>query len=217
MKCFVMRGSTCSLVVLSSLLSWILISFSSIGLFILSVEDTPLGVFILCGVFLVMILVSGIIMFCKEMYSYFSKVIIDEEVIAWVRPFSKRREFPLVQLSFWGCVSFAPRSTMIYFCAEEETKLIAYLQTHQKECQHIFGVHRYNQMNNHDIGQLQLAVGTYIRQHLSGNKDLFILRYGNIQRVKSLVNVIRRDAMITGPWLLDTAFDWEQVIRYVSE
>ena len=44
------------------------------------------------------------------------------------------------------------------------------------------------------------------------DENLFILRYGSIQRVKSLVNAIGRDAMITGPWLLDTA-DWDQATR----
>ena len=212
MKNHVMRGSTLGLVVLARLLSGIFISFSSFGLYIFTTEDTPLSVFVLCGILLVLLLIFGINLFCKEIYSYFTKVIINEEVITWTRPFRKKRTLPLAQISFWGGVSYAPRSTMIYFCAEEETKLIAYLQTHQKECLHIFGADRYNQMNNQDIGRLQLAVGTYIRQHLSGNENLFILRYGSIQRVKSLVNAMGRDAMITGPWLLDTA-DWDQATR----
>ena len=210
---FVMRGSTLALLVLISLLSLVLIIFSVFGIYVLSVEHTPLEVLILSGALLVIIFVFGMIAFCEGLFAFFSKVIIDEDMITWVRPFRKKQAFPLEQLSFWGCVSYAPRSTMIYFCAENETKLIAYLQTHQKECQQIFGADRSNEMKNNNIGRLQLAVGTYIRRHLSGNKNLFILRYGNIQRMKTLANVIGRDAMITGPWLIKTASDWEQVNR----
>ena len=217
MKRFVMRGSTLSLLILNSLLSWILISFSLVGLYVFAGEHTPMEVFLIGGVLTSLILVFGIIMFCEELYAYFSKVIIDEEMITWVRPFRRKKAFPLEQLSFWGCVSYVPRSTMIYFCAEDAANLTTYLQTHQKECRRIFGVNRSNQMKNCNIGRLQLAVGTYIRQHLSGTKNLFILRYGNIQRTESLVKVIRKDAMITGPVLIDTASDWEKIIRYFPE
>lgn len=217
MKNFLMRGSTLSLLMLIGLLSLILISFSSFGLFALAATNTPMGVFMLCGTLLVTILGFGLTIFCEELFAYLSKVIIDEESITWIRPFRKRRVFPLKQLSCWGGVSYAPRSTMIFFCAENEDNLIDYLQKHQHECQKIFGVNRCEQMKNDHTGQLQLAAGTYIRHNLSGNRNLFILRYGNIQRIKSLVNVLRRNAMITGPWLIDTASDWNQAIKFIPE
>ena len=217
MKPFVIRGSTPILVILISLLSFVLISFSVVGLCVLVGESTPAGVFIPCSVLLILIFVVGIIMFCKELFAYFSKVIIDEKNIMWIRPFKKRCSFAVGQLSFWGCVSYAPRSTMIYFCAEDADNVMAYFKTHQKECYRIFGADRYEKMKNSSVGQLQLAVGTYIRKHLSGTENLFVLRYGSVQRTKSLVRIIQRDAMITGPWLIDTASDWQQVIRYHPE
>lgn len=217
MKPYVIRGSTLILLTLISLLSLILISFSVVGLYVLADESTPAGVFIFCSVLLILIFVSGIAMFCKELFAYFSKVIIDEKTITWIRPFRKKCSFALTQLSFWGCVAYAPRSAMIYFCAEEAENLMTHLETHQKECYRIFGVDRCEQMKKCSIGRLQLAAGTYIRKHLSGTENLFVLRYGSVRRTKSIVHVLKRDAMITGPWLIDTASDWEQVIRYHPE
>ena len=90
MKPFVIRGSTPILVILISLLSFVLISFSVVGLCVLVGESTPAGVFIPCSVLLILIFVVGIIMFCKELFAYFSKVIIDEKNIMWIRPFKKK-------------------------------------------------------------------------------------------------------------------------------
>ena len=73
MKNHVMRGSTLGLVVLASLLSGIFISFSSIGLYVFIAEDTPLGVFVLCGILLVLLLAFGINLFCKEIYLFSRK------------------------------------------------------------------------------------------------------------------------------------------------
>ena len=100
MKNHVMRGSTLGLVVLAGLLSGIFISFSSFGLYIFTTEDTPLSVFVLCGILLVLLLIFGINLFCKEIYSYFTKVIINEEVITWTRPFRKKERFPWHKFHF---------------------------------------------------------------------------------------------------------------------
>lgn len=214
MKKFVMRGSTLGLVIMIGFFSAIFISFSLYGMYIFSIEDTPPALHILGDVLLFVLFAFGTAILYQEVFAYFHKITIDEETITWQKPFRKRKSFPLSQLSAWGCVSYAPRSTMIFFCTEDTSTLLSYLEAHRTECMRIFGTDRCKLLESTPAEHLQLAVGTYIRQHLSGTNNLLILRYGSVRRLKALVCFLKRDAMLTGPWLLDKSSGWDHVNRY---
>jgi len=204
------RGSSKGLLFLSSILACITISFSLFALYVFISDQVPETLRIPMIVFILFFFfVPGVMYLIMSVYSYFKKVCIYEDRIEFVRPFRKTRTITMSELSIWGCAAYVARSTIIFFCTTSQTDLLNYLDSHWKLCQRIFGSERIKQRKTDKDGVMQLAVGTYLfRCMFYSRSDVFILDYGTVPRVKMIANILQRDALVTGPGLIDRASLW---------
>ena len=216
MKAQVFRGNTKGMVFFSCLLYILLIGFSVWVFYIFSIGPIPVGVCIfISSLVTVFLLIPGILYLIESMFSYFKRVEVFENQLVLVYPFKKRKVIHTDELSCWGCVSYAPRSSLLFLCTADRDAILNYLDLHSSLCERIFGMHRISQLKQSDEGIWQLAVGTYLYKcSFCPQQDVFILNHGTTRRLKTLVNILKRDALITGPWLIDTISAWEEYAKY---
>ena len=216
METKIFRGNTKGMVAFSSMISIVLIGFSIYSFYVFTIEPMPIGVCIFITILIAaFLLIPGILYFLGSLYSYWKRIQIFEDKLVLICPFKKRKIIRMEELSFWGCVAYAPKSTMFFFCTSDQPMILQYLNAHWSLCERVFGKHRIHRLEHSDEGIIRLAVGTYLYRCLFYQRqDVFFLNYGTAERLKALVNLFKRDALITGPWLIDTASAWEVYSKY---
>jgi len=219
MNSLCLRGNSIGMLVLNGILSTILVIFSASWFYLLKFEPMPVEVQIIVSIIvLCFLLVPCLSVLLDEVLAFYSKIHINGDRIVWSRPFCKPTVFMIHQISVWGGVSYAAKSTMLFFCTEEKQVILDYLHTKQEKCRRIFGEKIFDQLQNTPEGRLQLAVGTYLFGCMfHRNKKVFILRYGTPNRMQALVKALKKDALLTGPWLIQTGSSWELYAKYTHE
>jgi len=218
MKINTFRGNTKQLLVLSFVLSLILISFSVYAVCSLVSEQMPIGVVVFLFVLCLLIFIFGLYWLLSSLYDYYTKIEIYENKLLIKYPFKKEKRIDVSQLTFWGCVAYVPRGSMLFFCTADRNTVLNYLKSHWKLCERIYGEKKTAALKQTDDGILHLAIGTYLYPCMyKHQQDVFILRYASVKQLRSAVNAMKRDAMLTGPWLLDTRAGWEQYSRFCSK
>lgn len=215
MEAITIRGNTKGSVLLSIILSAIVIGFSICGLRIFETEPVPAGVRILITILIAAgLFMPGIVYLTDNILAYLKKVSINEDRITFQYPLQKKKQVCVEDLTFWGCVAYVPRSTKIFFCTVDKGTIMDYLNTHWSACQRIYGKNKTEQFKCSDEGMLQLAVGTYLhRCFFFPRPGVFMLDYGSTNRLKFLVDALKADAFLAGPWLLTTKQAWEEYAR----
>lgn len=218
MKTFVMRGFSAGLFLLFFLLASVLIAFSLFACFVLQSDTIPTGVSLfvrlICCMF---ILLPGIKMLLDGIIAIYTKIEICEDKVKFVKPFFKSKILEINQITHFGCVAYAPRSCMLFFCTEDTPSLNKHLESHWDQCVKIFGTKRVNRLKGNEHGYLQLAVGTYLRNSLMGRNDkVFVLQYGSPKRLYQVVRALKRGALLTGPSLIDDEVAWKRYSIYTN-
>ena len=210
------RGIPMGILILSSYLSALIVGFSIVSIWIMASQPMPPGVKVFVYLLIVPFLfLPGILYLIETVVSYLKQVIVLQNKLVFIHPFRRKQEIPLEEITYWGCAAFAPRSTVLYFCTADSDTLSQHLKKNRKLCLRIFGEARVALLESSEEGMLRLAVGTYVYSHLHRHrKDIFILHYCTTGRLKMLVKELKRDALITGPWLIDTLSAWETFAKY---
>ena len=134
-----------------------------------------------------------------------------------VCPFRKRNTIPIDNISFWGCVAYAPRSSKFFFCTEDRQSIVNYLYSHWDLCKRIFGDNTIDLLKDSEEGLIRLAVGTYLFKRLFRPfHDTFLLDICTTHRLRILVNALKKDALMTGPLLvnIDATSPWAKEAKY---
>lgn len=215
MKKLHMRGCPAELFLLNGVLSALIIGFSVFALYVIQHESVPGGVGILVGAMVcVFLLIPGVAMLLEAADSFFTQAEVFDDRIVFSRPLRKSRSIPLEQITFFGCCAWAARSGKIFFCTEDPADLEAYLQCHWDQCSRFFGPHRLRKLSSDETGRIRLAIGTYLR---CSRKNVIWLGYGSTKRIHQIVRAMRRDAILTGSFLIDQEPAWIKYSVFDSE
>lgn len=213
-----LRGTTTGMLCAGSLLSLLLMAFSLCTYHTLALENMPKGVcifiYILTSLFL---LVPGIFFFVSTIISYFKRVCFAENMVTFYHPLKPKKEFPITEITFWGCAAFASRSTVIYFCTANPTTLLCNLESNWDLCVRLFGKEKTDCFKTSEYGMLRLALGIAIFQHMYCHRnDVFILDRATEKRTKLICNAVRKNGLSTGTHLFDSLNYWDEITKYDS-
>ena len=163
----IIRGNTIGMLILGCVLSSSQICFSLYSYYIFAAYPSPPGVRIFVTLLITLcLLIPGFLYLLSSILSYFKKIIITEAKVVMVYPFRKIKVIHIDNISFWGCVSYAPRSSKFFFCTEDRQSIVNYLHSHWNLCKRIFGDKVIEQFKCSEEGMIQLAVGTYLYKYL---------------------------------------------------
>lgn len=201
MKKITMRGHPFALVFLCVVLAGIEIVFSIVSLYILMNLQTPVFVWVVCGVSILGFLMPlAILLLWTGVPPFFTKVMIQPPNVSFKKPFQGQVTVPIQDIAFFGCVSYTPRGFMLFFSSVSIPEMQEYLKGNWDVCIRIFGTDTVEELKKTEEGREHLAISTYLFRH-SRHKDnrVVILKYGSRKRLETAVSMFKRDAVITGP------------------
>lgn len=213
-----MRGCPFALFLLSSSLAGIIIAYSVFALFYLHKVEIPVVVRIVYSLLIcVAILPLGVLMDLEALDSFFTKIVFHEDSMTVKRPFTRSLAIPLDSISVFGCISYSPRGTMLFFSTDSLAVMHIYLEQNWDRCTHIYGSNKTTEMKQSDEGLNHLAIGTYLHGYVfRKSKNVFVLRYGSMKRLEKVVSLFKRDAIITGPCLVNSLSKLKKYAIYES-
>ena len=216
MKPLVVRGMPVWLLLFCSLFSIGFMCFSLFTYYLLAIEPGPLGVCIFVTVAATFFfLIPGFVFLMYCILIFLQKVTIYDNAIMWIKPLRKAKTIRANQLTFWGCVAYAPRSTRIFFCTLDKDTRMEELNAHWEKCVKLYGKDQIEQLRDREDGMLQLALGTYLYRFWNRHNDnILFLDYTSGHRLKSIVNALKRDALVIGPWSMKFPHSWEPHSKY---
>ena len=172
-------------------------------------EEGLVGILFLFAFFTVPLLVCCISM----TINCATTVEIREDQIIFFRPFKKRKQLPIRNVSAYGQVAWVIKETKYYFCTTNPETIWREYEAHPDVCEELFGRSRANKLEKTERGRWQMAIGMYIHLHPS---DVFYLQDGsNPNRFKNLHKFMQTAPISTGAHAIDLEYGWYQRKRQI--
>lgn len=159
------------------LFSWIVLSECYLDWLVLSV------MLVLSAIYAIPL----IILICHSIYHFTKGIAITADGITCFTLF-KKYVIRMERISAWGTITFTPRSTRIFLCADTRTRIHEFYEVHQADCQKIFGADKFKQLSQSEDGKWILELAIYLFYKPS---DVFFLDYSNQKRVRNLTDLLR--------------------------
>lgn len=140
---------------------------------------------------LVSLIIPAIFMVVLSVFHYKKKFTVSNNAVCVYIPLQLKKMVPFEDISSFGFVCFAPRSSRLYLCCAPKERIMQFYYTHQNECKRLFRNLDYERLCETDRGAWIMAVGIYV--YLK-QENTYFLEYGNKKRVTLLETTIGKSA-----------------------
>ena len=153
------------------------------------------------------ILAGPLLICCISMaIDHATTVEIKGDQITFSRPFKKRKQMHINNVTAYGQVAWVIKETKYYFCTADPATIWQEYEAHPDVREELFERNRANKLEKTERGRWQMAVGMYIRLHPS---DVFYLQDGsNPNRFQKIQNFVQIAPIATGAHAVDLEYGW---------
>lgn len=153
------------------------------------------------------VLAGPVLIYCVGVaMDYATYVEIKGDQIMFSRPFRKRKQMHIHNVTAYGQVAWVIKETKFYFCTADPDSIWQEFDAHHDVVEELFEKSRVTKLMETERGRWQMAVGVYIYRHPS---DVFYLMDGSSpKRLQQIQKYMLKEPITTGAHSLDLEYGW---------